>query len=197
MAAPQYSDDDLASRLIGMLPRGKVWPRDFDTIMTATMRGCAPTWQRICQRVSDLIVDAFPATTVELLPEWEATLGLPDPCAGVAPTILQRQQQVLARFIATGGQSAAYFIALAAALGYDITITEYIPAQFGMRFGNRFLGDGWAYTWQINAPLYGPRGFIFGANRFGDPFSTYGNEVLECEMNRVKPAHTILLFKYS
>lgn len=197
MAAPDFTDADFKSALLGMLPRGKVWPREFDTIIERTMAGIAPTYSRETGRANRLLIDAFPATTEELLAEWEATLGLPDPCAGQAPTILQRQAQVLARFAKSGGQNAAYFIGLAAALGYPITITEFSPAYFGMTFGGPFGGDDWAYVWQVNAPLYTQQFFEFGQNSFGDPFSTFGNAVLECELEAVKPAHTVLLFSYT
>ncbi|WP_197520275.1 putative phage tail protein, partial [Paraburkholderia tropica] len=56
------------------------------------------SYERSTSRANYLLIDSFPPTAYELLPEWESTLGLPDPCAGEAPTIPQRQAQVLARF---------------------------------------------------------------------------------------------------
>ena len=197
MPAPEFTAEDFANAMTALLPRGRVWPRDIDTIMRATLMGLSPTYVRNQDRANNLLVDSFPATAVELLPEWEASVGLPDPCAGPAPTIPQRQAQVVARFAKSGGQSTAYFIDLAATLGYNITITEFSPSRFGMRMGQRFGGSAWAYTWQVNAPLYGFHKFLFGANRMGDRFATFGNAVLECELNAVKPAHTILVFSYT
>lgn len=197
MAAPDFTDADFTDQLMALLPTGKVWPRDLDAVIRATMAGLAPTYRRNLDRGNNLLVDAFPRTTVELLPEWEKSLGLPDPCQGPAPTIAQRQQQVLTRFISTGGQTVDYFIAVAAALGYPITITEYAATRFGSRFGRRFGGIGWNYIWQVNAALYGRAPFRFGQNRFGDRFSTFGNAVLECVLNELKPAHTELIFSYT
>ena len=194
---PDPTDEDMTVALAGLLPRGRVWPTGFDTIIRKTLSGLSPTFGRLTRRAGDLLIDAFPATTVELLAEWEKTLGLPDPCQGPAPTIVQRQAQVIARFAKSGGQTVDYFVQLAAALGYPITITEYAPSRFGMRFGGRFGGNSWAYVWQVHAPLYGIQPFRFGQNRFGDRFSTFGNAVLECELNRVKPAHTTLIFSYT
>jgi uncharacterized protein YmfQ (DUF2313 family) len=54
-------------------------------------------------RAGQLIPDAFPCSTVELLPEWEATLGLPDPCVQPPLTTLQqRQAAVCAKLVARG-----------------------------------------------------------------------------------------------
>jgi uncharacterized protein YmfQ (DUF2313 family) len=131
-----------------------------------------------------------------MLPEWEATLGLPDPCAGEAPTIALRQAQVAARFIAGGGQSIAFFVGFAKTLGYDITITQFAPSRFGRPFGSPFGGVAWAFAWQVNAPQFTVATFNFGTGNFGDPFASWGNTVLQCELQRLSPAHTIITFNY-
>ena len=146
-------------------------------------------------QVSGGVMD--PRALVELLPEWEESLGLPDPCAGESPTIQARQQQVVARFTAGGGQSKGFFINYAATLGYDITITESSPFVFGDTFGSALNGPDWAHTWQVNAPSFSIERFTFGRDAFGEPFAEWDNNVLQCEFNRLKPAHTILLFSYS
>jgi uncharacterized protein YmfQ (DUF2313 family) len=38
--------------------------------------------------------------------------------------------------------------------------------------------------------------FEFGRSNFGDPFASWGNSVLVCEMQTVAPAHTGLLFSF-
>lgn len=197
MPAPAYSVDEFTDQMLALLPRGRVWPRDLDAFIRSTVRALAPSFQRNMERGNRLLVDAFPATAEMLLVEWEKTLGLPDPCAGEAQTIPQRQAQVVARLSGMGGQSQQFFIDLAAALGYEITITVFAPSVFGMVFGGFFAGDDWAYTWQVNAALVNQQFFLFGQNNFGDPFSTWGNAVLECIFEALKPAHTVLKFSYT
>lgn len=149
-------------------------------------------------RNAHLLVDAFPATAVELLPEWEAALGLPDPCAGVAPTVAARQQQVVARFAGSGGQSMAYYIGYAAILGYTITITQFSPARAGqLRAGQPLNGVAWAFAWRINAPLNTVARAQAGIVRAGEPLASWGNAVLQCELSEIVPAHTIPIFAYS
>ena len=54
------------------------------------------------------------------------TLGLPDDCSiGEVDTIAKRRAAVVSKFISTGGQSRTYFIGIARAIGYNITIKEY------------------------------------------------------------------------
>lgn len=196
MPAPNYSAADYLRALQALLPRGRVWPRDSDAQQTAVLGTLTPVFERLNGRANNLLVDAFPASTYELLPEWEATLGLPDPCAGEAPSTEQRVAQVVGRLTASGGQSIAYYTAVAKAIGYAITITQFVPSQFGMAFGMPFGGDDWAFAWQVNAPTFSISYLSFGGS-FGTPFSTWGNNVLQCELARIAPAHTILNFSYS
>ncbi len=198
MPAPLYSAEDFTRALQALLPRGRVWPREEDTEQTTTLKGLAPSCERLNARANNLLIDGFPASTLELLPEWEATLGLPDPCAGEAATLQQRRNQVVARFIAGGGQSIPYFIDFAADLGYSITITQYAPFRAGhSHAGDPCGSEDWFFTWAVNAPLNTITYFRAGQSTAGEPLASWGNDVLECELNAIKPAHTILQFHYS
>lgn len=196
MLAPNYSAADYLQALLALLPRGRVWPKDPDSQQVKVLSGFTPAFERLTGRANNLLIDAFPGTTYELLPEWESTLGLPDPCAGEAPTIQLRVAQVVARLTATGGQSIAYFKAIAAALGYAITITQFVPSRFGKPFGSLFGGIEWAFAWQVNAPTFTVTHAQFGGS-FGTAFASWGNNVLQCELQSYAPAHTIVNFSYS
>lgn len=198
MLAPNLTAMDYARALRALLPFGRVWPRDDDTTQFKLMTALGYTLSRLTLRSNNLLVDSFPSTTIELLPEWEASLGLPDPCAGASPTIEARRAQVVARFATSGGQSRAYFIAFAGALGYTISIQDFAPFRAGVSHaGDPLYGADWAYTWAILAPLNTVQYFRAGNSTAGEPLAYWSNLVLECELNSVKPAHMILQFRYS
>ena len=198
MAVLDLTAERLLALFKSLLPRGRVWPRDIGTDMERALAGLMPTYERLAARDANLLADAFPPTALELLPEWEASLGLPDPCAGEAPTLQQRRAQVVARLTAKGGQSVPYFVSLAAALGYTVTVKEYGPSRVGfMRMGDRLQSADWAHVWAIQAPETTITPFRFGLSGMGERFRIWGNDVLECELRDVAPAHTILLFQYS
>lgn len=197
MTLPVFTDEDFLGGLQELLPTGPVWPRDSDATQTQALLPLVQGYTRNSQHAADLLADAFPIAPVELLPEWEETLGLPDPCAGDEPTLQARQQQVAARFIASGGQSVAYYIAVAKALGYDITITQYTPARFGQPLGNPLAGPDWAFAWLVTAPGFTIKYFTLGRDTLGEPFSSWTNTILQCELQRIAPAHTILIFDYT
>ncbi|OUL79971.1 YmfQ family protein [Paraburkholderia hospita] len=198
MLAPNYTAADFLKALQGLLPRGRIWPRAADAVQTQVLSGLAPSYARSTARANYLLTDAFPATTYELLPEWESTLGLPDPCAGVAPTIAQRQAQVLARFVGVGGPTIQSLTAFAANLGYTVTINQFVEARAGqLHAGDPCNGTAWSFAWQVNAPINTVTIATAGAMAAGDPLASWGNTVLECEMKAVMPAHTIPIFSYS
>lgn len=193
--APLYSSADYLVALQNLLPRGRIWPRDADAVMTAALAGLAPIYVRNNARANQVIDEAFPPATYELLPQWEATLGLPDPCGGVAPTVQARRGQVVARFIAKGGQSAAYFIEFAAALGFTITVNSCAPFRMGQSRMGQPLGDSeWMFVWQVHGPVDAAIPFRMGLSAMGEPLEAFVTGVLQCELNAITPAHTLLQY---
>jgi uncharacterized protein YmfQ (DUF2313 family) len=192
-----YTADDYLAAFQALLPRGRVWPRDADATLTAVASGLTQVYARSNARANDLIAEAFPTTTFQMLPEWESTLGLPDPCAGESPTVQQRRAQVMARFCGIGGQSVAYIVDFAHSLGYLITITQYVPARVGQsRVGQRLYGEAWATAWTVHAPNNTVTRSRVGQSTVGEPLAAWGNEVLRCELQAIAPAHTTLLFNF-
>jgi uncharacterized protein YmfQ (DUF2313 family) len=156
-----------------------------------------PTWARLQVALNSLIAEIFPCSTRQLLPEWEATLGLPDPCIGHLGNLQMQQQLVCVKFVARGGQSKQYFIDLAAKLGYEISITEFAPFRAGInRAGDPVYGSGWAHVWRITArsPIVY---FLAGKSTAGERLRQWGDPLLQCVMDAIKPAHTVLLFAYT
>lgn len=113
-------------------------------------------------------------------------------------TMQERRNALLSRLTSTGGQSRAFFIELAAYLGFAITITEYKQFRAGAsRIGDVVNDVDWLHAWRINASSVTVVAFRAGASAVGEPLRKWGNELLECVFKRVAPAHTKLLFGYS
>lgn len=195
------SSSDYAGAVRALYPRGRVWPNDPDAQQSIFIGALAQEYAQLDADANALRADIFPASTVNLLPEWEESLGLPDPCLGPSPSIDERQAQVLAKFVGSDGQSAAFFIAYAAALGFVITITVYAPFVCGRGACGGFIArDDVAHLWLITI-VSGSGAVELAASRCGtsvcgDPIGSGSTTypVLECEMNKLKPAHTILHF---
>lgn len=198
MSNPIYSKQDYTQALMSLLPRGRAWAKETTSVMYTSLSFIGATYARLNIRSANLLVDAFPKTTVELLPEWESALGLPDPCLGPAPTLQERRGQVVARFANVGGQSVIYITQFAANLGYDISIKQFAPFRCGeSRCGDQLGGEEWFFTWSIQSALNEIKYFRTGQSTAGEPLRKWSNEVLECEIINIAPAHTHVLFEYS
>jgi uncharacterized protein YmfQ (DUF2313 family) len=197
MVDPLFSDADYTRALANLLPPGRAWSREPDSVQMQALGCYAQTFRRSSDSAVDLLNDGFPASSINLLPEWEATLGLPDPCAGVAPTLQARRAQVVARFASAGGQSVSDFETYAAGLGYAIKVKQYSPFRVGQNaMGQQLGGVDWLNTWAIEAPVNTITRFRTGAAAMGEPLASWGNAVLECELRDIAPAHSILQFHY-
>ena len=197
MASANFKAADYLAALQSLLPRGRVWPRDSDTVQTQALSGLTPTYERSDSSATQLLQDAFPGTVLGMLPEWESALGLPSACTGTLPTLQARRAAVISRLAGIGGQSVLYMIAFAARLGFSITITQFAPARVGMlRAGQPCCGNAWAHAWQVNAPINTIRPFLSGVSAAGEPLSSSGNTVLICEMQKVSPAQSVLIFNF-
>lgn len=189
---------DYLEQLKTLLPPGQAFPRDAGTTLHTLLDGMSIELARADSRGEALPLEANPGTTNELLGDWERVAGLPDKCAGVLEETLQgRRNALVSKLASTGGQSEAYFIGVAAALGYQVTVEEFRPFRAGLSVAGDQISNGdWVFTWRLHAPLVTIIPFRAGQSAAGEPLRLWGNDTLECKLKQLAPAHTILLFAY-
>lgn len=186
--------------LQALLPSGAAWPRDDGAVLTQVLGAMADGMARIDDRAVDLVNEADPRSTMEMIGGWERVAGLPDACsAGINTTLQERRAALVARLTATGGQSVGYFAALIAILGYSATIEQFRPAICGIaRCGRRLDGPASVrHTWRVT--VHGPRATRArtGQSQAGDKLVKITRaEDLACMLHRLKPAHTTLILAY-
>ncbi|GAB6124336.1 YmfQ family protein [Humidesulfovibrio idahonensis] len=130
------------------------------------------------------------------LADWERVLGLPDTCAGgYAQTQAERIAAALSKMRQRGGQSRAYFIGVAKALGYEITIEEHPVYTCASPCNQPICDEPWSFVWTVRGPAVTVREFTCQSG-CADPLASWGNALLECLINRLKPAHTHVIFAY-
>lgn len=193
-----FTTDDYRQALQALIPTGRAWPRDPDTVQAAVLRSLAASFQRSDNDALGILSGAFPQTATIMLPEWEKALGLPDDCSiGEVDTIAKRQNAIVSKFISTGGQSKSYFIGIAKALGYNITIKEYRQARSGLSVcGDGLNGDDWPFVWLVEGEETNISYARVGLSYCGDPLRSWGNRQLECRLSALSPSYTLVKFGY-
>jgi uncharacterized protein YmfQ (DUF2313 family) len=161
--------------------------------LALTLAGLAVEPSRTCDRAFNLLVDAFPATAVELLPEWEESLGLPNPCTGPLATVELRQAAVVAALAGAGSPTRGVFTAIAVAMGYTTTIHEHAPFRAGRSLCGQVLGPPECiFAWEISGTEAAVQQFVCGVNRCGDPLAYLASVPLQCAFAPLVPSHTQL-----
>lgn len=189
---------DYRAQLQALLPQGPAWPREADAALTRLLAAWADELARVDGRAADLVEETDPRTTAELLADWERVGGLPDSCVAAlagTQTTAQRRAALVGKLTTIGGQSAAYYIALAASLGYTITVTEYKTFTVRSKVNDPINDLPWRFVFTVSAPLDTVRRFTV-RSAVNDPLAAWGNELLECVISRLKPAHAHVLFAY-
>lgn len=185
-------------QLQALLPPGAAWSRERDAVLTKVLDALAQELARIDAAAEGLVDEADPRTTAQLLADWERVAGLPDGCVVATQTTAERRDSLVQKIANLGGQSRQFFIDLAARLGYTVTITEFRPFRVGVNaVGDALNGDTSIFAWQVNAPAGTIREFKVGESAVGDPLRSWGDELLECIIERLKPAHTHVIFAYA
>lgn len=147
-------------------------------------------------RQNGILLEMFPDTSTQMLSWWERVYGLA-PVANA--TIQQRQSAVVQAVAAKGGLSRAYFIALAQALGFTITITEIQPFMAGIsRAGDILYDENAMFIWLVVVTAIQQYYFRSGQSSAGEPLGAPNeNTIITSLFNKLKPAHTYVMFQYT
>jgi len=193
MDAAAYQD-----ALLSLLPQGLPWPRETATVLGQWLGSWADTLARVDTRAADLLDECDPRTTVQRLADWERAYGLPDPCLGALGDDALRRAALLVRVTGQGGQSPAYYLALAAALGFSASITEFdVIHDVTQPVTAALTGTAWAYRWTLHLDVTVPVQHWRVDGRVDTALGSWvGNAALECLLRRLKPAHTLLVISY-
>ena len=184
--------------LQALLPPGQALPRDPDAVFTRLLAAIAARLASAEARFAHLLAQMDPRQATDLLTDWERLLGLPDDCSPIQRDVAQRQQVAFARLTELGGQSPAYFIALAASIGEPgVTITEFRPLTCNSTCNGTLHTDADAHNWRVNLPSAAQDvRTMTCTSPCDDALQSYTASGIECVFNARKPAHTGVAYAY-
>lgn len=178
---------DYLAQLKALIPRGAAWSRESGSTLSALLEGLADELARVDARARDLMVQTDPRVVTEMLADWERAYGLPDGCVVADPTEPGRRLALHQRVASLGGQSPSYFVGLSALLGYEAEVEAFRPSRLPLTLPVRLAGRPWAFAWRLA---------VYGPVEIGDESPLYASADLECVINRIRPAHTVVTFDF-
>ncbi len=202
---------DYRKQLQSLLPKGKLWNRNEDSVLTKLLYGMAEELARIDERASNLIDEKLLESTNELLTDHELDFGLPEEGNDVQPTTELRRKELLSKLLEVGQQNEMYFSDIATALGYHNWIEEFRPAWCGVVVAGDPCGDQYnLFYWLIYLYIDSVlnrlvQGFdiAFDSGFLNNTTYYEANESLLVDLTKLiykiqklKPAHTHPLFDW-
>jgi uncharacterized protein YmfQ (DUF2313 family) len=192
--------DAYHQQLIALSPPGLAWNVEEGSEYSDLLYVFAKALAEFDGDVTDIFLNELnPLTATKLLSDWERLLGLPDACSPANQTLQQRREAAYGKWMMHGGQSKAYFIGLAKAMGYDITITTFKPFICGLsRCGDALNPVGMRFVWKVSVPGVRTYRFRVGQSVCGEKLLTIASAAqLECVFKKLQPSHSHLVFSYS
>lgn len=200
-----------------LLPIGRAWEKvkKHDLWLGIVGEFC-----RVEDRASDLLLTEMDVNkTVELLTDWETMVGIPDECTDTTGlTLPERRDAVLERMARVGSLSASFYEKLGLLLGFEITVEDANPFRAGIsrvgdslynserirdifrvednRVGDQLAVFGWRYYFIVTVPIAESSSFRVGVNRVGEPLREFGNQVVQCTLQQLKPSHTGIVYRF-
>lgn len=201
--------------LINLLPKGKLWRPKEQPIFAKVLESAAQELCRVDDRRQQMLLEVDPRTTFESLDTWENVLSLPDECTPDGLDLNQRRNQLVQKLTNIGGLSAAFYEFLGLQLGFVIVVenrvnflagraragdplTNYFNRRFvaGSLCGTQLVETGWRYCFNVEMPATASEHFVAGSLA-GTPLRVFSNELIECTMRKLKPAHSCVTFTFT
>lgn len=190
--------DDYKDLLLQLLPQGVAWNKDEGSTLSNLAAGQAAELARAEEFLLNVLTEINPYTTTQLIDEWAEIVLNTDGCNLELTTQDEKKAAVIAKLRSTGGSDKIYFQEVAKAAGFLTSISDGFE-QFragSSRVGDRVLVDGFELTIEVRSPTNTVRYFRADAGRAGDPLTYFGNALLECLLNDIKPLHAEMFFRY-
>jgi uncharacterized protein YmfQ (DUF2313 family) len=179
----------------GLFPKGKAFSFKKGKGLTSIVKAMALSFWRVDNRAYELVKEMNPLHALELLPEWEAALGLPDDCSPSENiTVQERRFQVVSKLSIEGGHSRAFYIHLIKQLGFEIEIAEHRPFTCESYCDDDLTNSkDWLFTWDVilrEAVIY----YFNCESSCDESLRVFRNDLVQCFINKMKPSHTFVRF---
>jgi len=181
--SPESTNEAYRRSLIQQLPRGVAWTGERDSVLWKLLLAFGTELGNLDARTKDILDEIDARTTEELLEEWEDLVGLPGACVSNPSTDIEdRRAALLTRLKEKGGHSIPFFVELALSLGFQVEIEEFCAFRAGKSgAGDPVYDEDGQFVWKVHA---------------SNNLTADQRELLECSIERVSPAYTLVLFEY-
>ena len=193
-----HTVDQHTQSLADYMPNGELFIAK--NIEDSNFRQLLKGWSYELQRLEATLIEVAQEydiyNTNDFISEWENVVGIPDSCFSNEVDIVTRRKQVIIKLSAEGVNTKQDFIDLAALLGFTITITYPAETPFYPPYDiplDLITGIPESrYVWIVTGD-----GLVPNVPPYDIPLSLISAQqsVLQCFFEKLKPAHTKIIYK--
>lgn len=184
--------------LAGFLPNDRLFEAKYipDTVLRTVLRILAKEYFRACLYIETIIDNFLPSKTSLFIKQWEETVGIPDNCFDGTGDLETRRLHILCKLVYMNATNLDDFVKLAELLGYRIEIlTGGSAGTFRYTFPAVFYESIKTAKFTMYIKIYGLKPNVF-TYTFPVEFKTVRAELLECVINKIKPANVNVIIEY-
>lgn len=197
----EHSQAEHQSILRAFVPNGNafVLKSNPDSNIYKLLYGLAAECARMEQKLNEVAYEYDITQTTLLIEQWEQALGIPDSCLTNQGTIEFRRQQVIAK-LAAQLDTRESFISFMAIFGFTVNVTS------GSYWGIYPLPYPWLYYDTPKTARFSivvdiltaaqPGKYPFSIEKYPWLYTPNTLNVVECLINKIKPANCQVLFRY-
>lgn len=133
-----------------------------------------------------------------ILQEYERSLGLPSRCTKGLQTIAERRAAVYNQIIDRGGIRRTRYLGILSRLGQKNASIERFKLYTcdSLCTDPIFSERDWLFTWAVNVHDTAEVTSFTCQSQCSEPLGIWGNTMIECELDKEKPAYSIIIFRY-
>ena len=184
--------------LAAFLPNDRLFEAKHvpDTVLRTILRIICREFYRSCLYIENIIDNFLPSKTSLFIRNWENSVGIPDDCFDGRGDLETRRLHILCKLIYMNATTLEDFVSIAEKLGYRI---EVIPGgasgNFPYTFPMVFYESVKIAKFTMFVKVYGIKPNFFPLS-FPIVFKTVRADLLECVLNKIKPANVNLIVEY-
>lgn len=189
------SIEEATRQLASTIPDGRAWQAKSipGTNMYAVVSACAAEFREIQIQIETLAREFDINLSDQLLPDWEASCGLPEECIGQMASLEDRRNAVILRLRKIPFVTKADYENLAFQLtGLNVTVTpgaeiELFPLDFPIPFSS---GNSYFKLYVTFNEAIGGFPYLFPFN-----FVSTGDNIIRCVFEQIAPANVLIIFQ--
>lgn len=189
------SIEEATRQLASTIPDGRAWQAKSipGTNMYAVVSACAAEFREIQIQIETLAREFDINLSDQLLPDWEASCGLPEECIGQMASLEDRRNAVILRLRKIPFVTKEDYENLAFQLaGLNVTVTpgaeiELFPLDFPIHFAS---GNSYFKLYVTFNDAIGGFPYLFPFN-----FLSTGDNIIRCVFEQIAPANVLIIFQ--